>query len=43
MKLVYLICDSRAEDPESSIWFEKFERLVARSGISILKVESAAF
>jgi len=43
MKLVYLIGDSRAEDPESSIWFEKFERLVAHSGISILKVQSVAF
>jgi len=43
IKLFYLICDSRAEDPESSIWFEKFERLVAHSGMSILKVESAAF
>jgi len=27
MKLVYLIGDSRAEDPDSSIWFKKFERL----------------
>jgi len=27
MKLVYLIGDNRAEDPESSIWFKKFERL----------------
>jgi hypothetical protein len=43
MKLVYLIGDSRVEDPESSIWFEKFERLVAYSGISILKVQSVAF
>jgi uncharacterized membrane protein len=43
MKLVYLIGDSRAEDPESFIWFEKFERLVAHSGISILEVQSVAF
>jgi hypothetical protein len=38
MKLVCLIGNSRAEVPESSIWFEKFGRLVAHSGISILKV-----
>jgi hypothetical protein len=43
MKLVCLIGDSRAEDPESSIWFKKFGRLVAHSGLSILKVESVAF
>jgi len=27
VKLVYLIGDNRAEDPESSILFKKFERL----------------
>jgi hypothetical protein len=43
MKFVYLIGDSRAKDPEPSIWFEKFERLVAPSGISIIKVQSMAF
>ena len=33
MKLVYLICTSTADDPESSIWFEKFKRFVAHNGI----------